>query len=156
MGIWVQRVVNVLEEIQRKLTVSQEVWQQGSPANVVIRLGKVPVPHFNMEHGAVMVVHVQSETFKESRVEGLGLHWTLKPLRTKLELTVWITESYMGSVYMQECVYVCVCEHEHRIDTMTSDMCVNGFILGTDHLPPNWGKSWETLRKYSCDSCKHT
>ena len=44
---------------------------KGLPSNVVIRVWKVSVPHFDVQGGGVVVVHVEREVFIESRVERL-------------------------------------------------------------------------------------
>lgn len=43
---------------------------KGLPANIVVRVGEISIPHFYMQHGAVMVVHVEGEALIESWVEG--------------------------------------------------------------------------------------
>ena len=66
---------------------------KGSPSYVVVGIGEVSIPHLDVQHGAVVVVHVEGEPLVEPRVERFGLNSTLKFLRTKLELAVRITKA---------------------------------------------------------------
>ena len=54
---------------------------RSSPADVVVSIGEVTIPNFNMEHHTIVIVHVESEALKESRVESLRLNGALKLLR---------------------------------------------------------------------------